>query len=42
MGNRKLNIKGILTDSFEMIYESAIYLLLFEIIYIERRILWQI
>lgn len=33
MKKRILNIKGILTDSFEMIYEAAIYLLLFEIIY---------
>ena len=33
MSEKILNIKGILNDSFKAIYDSAIYLLLFELIY---------
>ena len=33
MREKILNIKGIFNDSFRAIYDSAIYLLLFELIY---------
>lgn len=33
MGNKILNTKNILKDSFEMVYAASIYLLLFELIY---------